>query len=210
METPKHLRGGQSLVELLVAIAIGVILIAGAVAIISPALDTHRGVQGAKVAGALGKELLENVRVFGEADWHAIDALSTTSANQYYIIASTSPFTATSGIESVVVATTTYTRYFYLDDVYRNVSGNVLNDTSGSYDPSTKKVTVMFAWPPVASGTISTYVTRAQGQLFIQSNWSGGGNQDGPVTATTSNNTFSTSSNIDYTTTTGSIRILGI
>ncbi len=196
--------------EVLVAIAIGVILIAGALAIISPALDTHRGVQGAKIAGALGKELLENVGVVSEADWHAIDALSTTSLNMYYMIASTSPFSVTTGTESVVVATTTYQRGFYVDDVYRNVSGKILNDTSGSYDPSTKKVTVKFIWPPTASSTVFTYVTRTQGRLFMQTDWSGGGNQEGPITGTTSNKTFSTSSNIDYSTTTGSIRILGI
>lgn len=206
--TPRN--AGQSLVEVLVAIAIGVILIAGAITIISPALDTHRTVQGAKIAGGLGKELLEDVRVLAESDWHAIDSLATTSANTYYLVASTSPFTVSSGIESVAVATTTYTRYFYLDDVYRNVSGRILSDTSGSYDPSTKKVTVRFTWPPVASNTITSYLTRSRGRLFIQTDWSKGGNAEGPVTVTSSNTSFSTSSGVDYSTTTGSIRILGI
>ena len=200
---------GQSLIEILVAVAVGVILILGAITLIAPALTTNTNVERARTAGALGKELFENARVLSEKNWHAMDSIATTSATRYYIVASSSPFTVATGTESVSVGTTTYSRYFFLDDVYRNASGKI--DTGGSaLDPSTKKITVVYVWPPNASNTIVGYFGRYGDMQFHQTDWSGGSGQEGPVTATSVNSRFSSSSGIDVSTTTGSIRIQGI
>lgn len=202
-----HDREGQSLIEILVAVAIGVILVVGALTIITPALKTSSDVTRVQTASGLGKELLDNLRTASEKDWHLVDTLATSSANHYYIIASTSPFTVSSGTESVMVGTTTYTRYFYLEDAYRNGSGKI--DTAGTRDPSTRKVNIVYTWPPAASGTFSGYITRAHNESFIQTDWSGGGNQSGPLTATSVNSKFATSSNINYTTSTDAIILQG-
>jgi type II secretory pathway pseudopilin PulG len=200
-------RGGQSLVELLIAVAIGTILVAAAAAVISPVLKINTQANRAQTATALAHELLDNVRVWAEGDWHNISGLATTSANHYYLNTATSPFSSSTGDEPVTVSTTTYTRYFYVDDVFRDASGNITNSSSGaSFDPSTKLVTVVaYSWPTSATYTISTYLTRYRNNVFDQTDWSGGPGQGGPTTST--NSMFSTSSNIDYTTTTGSIYI---
>ncbi len=203
------MRSGQSLIELLIAIAIGVILLVGAIMIISPALTTNANTERARVSAALGKELLENTRVIAAKDWNVFAALATSSANRFYINSSSSPFIIATGTESVLVATTSYQRYFYLDDVYRNSSGKI--DGSGvSLDPSTRKVTIVYTWPPNnASNTIITYLTRYADKVIRQTNWSGGSGQDGPITATGTNNRFASSSNIEFTSTTGSLKLLG-
>jgi type II secretory pathway pseudopilin PulG len=200
-------REGQSLIEILVAVGVGVILVVGAIATLSPSINTHANALRVQAASGLAKELLENVRAAGEGNWHTLDALATSSSNKYYLIASTSPFTATSGMERVLLATTSFTRYFYLDDVYRNVSGKI--DAAGTtLDPSTKKITVTYGW---GSGTTSviSYLTRALGSVWTQTDWSAGSGQDGPITATGTNAKFSTSSNIDYSTSSGAMVIQG-
>lgn len=199
-------RSGQSLIEVLIAIAIGALMVVAAGAIIAPALRVNTQTSQAQVGSSLAKALLDNVRVWAEGDWHNISNLATTSLNTYYLNTSNSPFTASTGTESVVVSTTTYNRYFYVDDVNRDASGYITS-SGGSVDPSTKRVTVAYSWPQSATYTISDYLTRYRNNVFVQTDWSGGPGQSGPVTST--NSQFATSTNTNYTTTTGSIIIQG-
>lgn len=189
--------------------AIGVILLVGGVSAIVPILKISSNVSRIQTASALGKELLENARVLTSSNWHALDSLSTSSVNRYYVNASSSPFTFATGTESVVVSTTTYTRFFYLDDVYRRATAPFEPGVNDSYDPSTKKITVVYAWPPDSSNMIVSYLTRVGDDVLFVNDWTGGGNQDGPLTATSTNNSFATSSNIDYSGTPGSVVITG-
>jgi prepilin-type N-terminal cleavage/methylation domain-containing protein len=203
---------GQSLIELIVAMAIGVILLVGGVSAIVPILKISSNVARIQAASALGKELLDNARVLADSNWHAFGGLSMGAANGYYIVASTSPFTIATGTESVAVATTTYTRHFYLEDVYRNPTfilsaGDV--GPSDQYDPSTKKITVVYSWPPNASGTIVSYLVRTGDDVVSISDWTSGPFQDGPISATRANGGFASSSNIDYSGTPGSIVVTG-
>jgi hypothetical protein len=94
-----------------------------------------------------------------------------------------------------------YRRFFYLSDVYRLSSGTIVT-SGGSYDPSSKQVTVSYLWPKGITSTMSTILTRNENFVVDQTDWSGGPGQGGPTT--TVSNQFATSSNIDYTTTTGS------
>ena len=199
---------GQSLIEVLIAVTVGVLMIGVVITFIAPVLRSDTHTSRAQTAASLSKELLDNVRVLSEANWHNIDLLNIGSSSRYYI-ATTTPFSATSGIESVSVGTTTYKRYFYIDNVCRD-PGNlvVLSCGSNKNDPSTKKVTVVYTWPPASTSTISQYLTRSQNRFFIQTDWSGGPGKEGPVTSTGSR--FSTSSlspGIDHTSSTGSIII---
>ncbi len=201
----KNRKSGQSLIELLVGVVVGSIMVIAAITIIAPALKSNTDVARAQVAIALGKELLENVRVFGEADWHNITNLATTSANHYYLRATSSPFTAASGDQSVTVSTTTYTRYFYVDEAYRDGGGSIAG--SGTRDPSTMKITVAYSWPRGPTNTVSVYLTRStRNKVFVQTDWSGGSGQEGPITV--ENYKFaSSSSNMTHTSTVGSIKL---
>ncbi|MBI4085992.1 MAG: prepilin-type N-terminal cleavage/methylation domain-containing protein [Candidatus Liptonbacteria bacterium] len=195
---------GQSLVEILIALAVGSIFIIGATSIIIPSLRSNAQANRIQVGAAIGKELLENVRVSSEADWRIIYDLNKGQSNRYHLTTSTSPFAAVAGEETIAVSTTTYTRYFYINNVGRDASGNIIS-TGGVDDPSTQKITVVYGWQNGTTSSIQTYLTRFMNNAFSQTDWSGGPGQDGP--ASTVNNQFSTSSQINYSTTTGSIVI---
>lgn len=197
-------RSGQSLMEVLIAIAVGSFLVIGAATIIVPVLKISKQAGQSQTGMALAKELSENVRVWSEGDWHNLMNLATTSLNHYYLITSVSPFTLISGDEAVLVSTTTYKRYFYIDDVLRGAGGNISSST-GVSDPSTKLVTLAYSWPGSSTNTMSVYLTRNRDNIFSQTDWFGGPGQDGP--STNVGNKFSASTNIDYTTSPGSIMI---
>ncbi len=397
-------RRGQSLVEILIGIVVGVLLVLAATSLISPALRAGLNVSQIQTATALGKELLDNVRTFAEGDWHNVSVLATSSANPYYLLAAQSPFLAVSGQESAVAevssgligywkldeatgtavrdfsgsgthgtssgvglaqsgpfynamlfsgtssyvaasstgaavfsisawvkpngtqtdgagvlsdsdgsdinyrlawngGTTTlfggiysgaawhntpnspalstsswshvvftfdgtsltlfvnatrigsttwsgtpghgstlylgrysniyydgyldevriynralsasevaqlrkataYNRYFYLDDVYRDTTTGNVTSTGGSYDPSTKKVTVVSGWSGGATSSLTSYITRAMDSVIWQTDWAAGPNQSGPVLR--ANSQFATSTGLDYSSTTGAVDI---
>jgi hypothetical protein len=184
-------RCGQSIAELMLSIAVGAIFVVAAAGIIAPALreDAQAG----------------NVRIWSESGWNNILSLATGTAHQYYLITSSTPYTATSGIQSVVIGTTTYTRYFYLSDAYRTTGGAVTSTATSTttYDPSTKQVSVIYNWTHGVTSTMSTYITRNGNVLIDQTDWSGGPGATGAATSVSSQ--FASSSNINYATTTGSI-----
>ncbi|HUZ92624.1 MAG TPA: hypothetical protein VNG29_01350, partial [Candidatus Paceibacterota bacterium] len=186
---------GQSLVEILVAIAVGAVLIIGAVSVIAPALQESAQAQKVQAGAALGSELASNIRAWSKSDWHNVSNLATSSAHLYYLNTSSSPFTAVTGTESIVIATTTYTRYFYLASVYRDANGNVTS-SAGSIDPSSMFVTVAYAWTKSPTSTIAFYLTRYADNTFNQSNWSGGPGQS--TSTSFAGSSFASSTNISY------------
>lgn len=196
-------RRGQSLLEILIAVAIGAILVTAAATVISPALRATKKVSEVQTAAALGKELLDNARVLADANWNNFASLLTTSANRYYI--SGVPFSAAPGSEAIVISGVTYARYFYVDDVWRNLASDEIVASGGVSDPSTKKITIEYSWQN-GSGNITSYITRRKNFVFHQTDWSGGPGQDGPITSP--NFRFAASSaNINYTVMPGSLII---
>ena len=127
---------GQSLIEILVALAVGTILIIAAVSVIAPALRANTQADKVQVSSALGKELLENVRVFSEANWYNISSLATSSANKYFLVSVSSPFVAATGTEGISAdgVTSGLVGYWKLDEstgtVAYDFSGNGNNGTS--------------------------------------------------------------------------------
>ncbi len=191
---------GQSLIEVLVALSIGAFLIIAAASLIAPALRINAQTARAQTAAALAKALLDNLSVWADGDWHNIANLSVGSAYHYYLNASSSPFSVSAGDESIAVSTATYKRFFYVDDVCRDASGNIASPPCNSpfhYDPSTKKITVGYSWLGAATATIPAYLTRSSDRIFMQTDWSGGSNQAGPITSANSKFASSTA-NINY------------
>jgi hypothetical protein len=199
-------RRGQSISEVLLAIAVGAIFMVAAVAVIVPALRESSQAGNIQQGATVGQALLDNVRVWSESGWSNITSLATGTAYQYYLITSSSPYTATSGIQSLAIGTTTFVRYFYLSDAYRTSGGGLSStSTNNTYDPSTKQVTVVYNWTQGTTTTISTYLTRNDDAVIDQTDWSGG---PGATSAATSvGSRFTSSTNVDYSTTTGSIYV---
>ncbi len=102
-----------------------------------------------------------------------------------------------------------YKRYFYLNDVYRASSGTITTPVLGSYDPSTKQVIVGYSWAGGTTQTLGTFLTRNENFAIDQTDWSGGAAPSGTVLSTTNSQFATSTSNIDYSTTTGSF-YLGI
>jgi hypothetical protein len=97
-----------------------------------------------------------------------------------------------------------YTRYFFVDNVSRDGGGDITT-SGGADDPSTQKVTVVTVTPQGANLVLVQYLTRYRARSYWQTDWAGGPGQSSSLP--TVGNAFATSSNIDYATTTGSIRI---
>jgi hypothetical protein len=200
------LRRGQSITELLLSLAVAAIFMVAAVSIIVPALRENGQAGNIQQGATIGQDLLGNVRVWSESGWSNITSLATGTANQYYLITSSSPYTATSGIQSIVIGTTTYVRYFYVSDAYRTGAGGISSSSNGNtYDPSTKQISVVYNWTKGTTGTMSTYLTRHGDAVTDQTSWSGGPNASSVVTY--AGNQFASSSGVDYTTSTGAIYV---
>jgi Tfp pilus assembly protein PilV len=160
-------RAGQSIIEVLVATAVGSIMVIAAVSLISPALRGNRDVANIQMGSAIAKEAIDQVRAWGEADWHNLSNLSTSSANTYFLVPS-SPFAVTSGTESVLpVPATNLIGYWKFDEA---------SSTTG-YDFSTTN----------ATGTVGANVSRASSSFGLSLNFPGTGS---PTFSVPDNNTF--------------------
>lgn len=217
----QRLRRGQSLAEIIVAVGIAGILAGTAGASIATVLRSDVQSKRLQAATTLAQELSDGVRSFAEAGWTNIYNLNHGSGNPYYLNATSSPFTATAGTETVTQEGVAYTRSFYVENVSRDLCGagsitsaattncaSGPNTTGVATDPSTQLVTIVVTWPESTAGfQISEYLTRSRNQSYRQTDWSGGGSQEGPITAV--NGQFASSTSINSTGTQGSIQLSG-
>lgn len=201
------MRKGQSLVEVFVALGVGILVLGGvssAFVVITRNNDMTTKNRNATITN---DALLDSSRSFAEGNWVTFYSLNKGSANRYKLINSGGSWAAQAGAESVVIGNTTYTRSFYVENVSRDNSDNIeaIYGSNGD-DPSTQKITVETSFPIMGSTrtiSYSFYVTRTDNFVLRQTDWSGGSGQEGPLTVI--NNKFSSGTNIDFTSTTGSI-----
>lgn len=93
-----------------------------------------------------------------------------------------------------------FLRWFTIDSVQRDSNDNITS-TISTPDPSTVKVSY-YVETPRRTISFSEYITRSETKVTVQTDWSGGAGEEGPIIQATTK--FSTSSNI-VSTTTGSI-----
>lgn len=86
-----------------------------------------------------------------------------------------------------------YTRYFYVDNVSRDASGNIVS-SNGTDDPSTQMVHTVVSWEEGRTVSLGQYLTRSKETVLYQNNWRAGSGQTGPTTNVLSG--YDTSSNI--------------
>jgi len=194
--------------EVLVAAAVGAVLILGAATLIAPALQSGKQASVIQGGTAAGIELMNNVRVWSNGNWNTVLTLSTSSVQYYYLNTSASPFTVVSGTESVTKASTSYTRYFQISDVFRDSGGQITSTVSGNtYDPSTKQITLVYGATTSTYQSLSVFITRIVNNVVSQSDWSGGSGQSSPTRfigktfAAASNIIFSSSGQLQLATT---------
>jgi len=171
---------GQSLVELLVAIAIGTILIGGSVAMIGASIRSYGTVKKHLQTNVLMRQAAEVIQSLVRSDWHSIYDL--TKGSDYKITESGNVWTISAGQETDTINDVSYKRYFQIYNVDRDGNDNI--SETGTDDPSTQKITIILEYGDnyASSSSISFYLTRSEfNAIFGQTDWSGGDGIDGPV-----------------------------
>lgn len=225
---------GQSLIELIIALAIGVIVITATINIIALSLRSDAEAGNAQVAGSLLQEYRDAVTAIGDSDWVTLYCPPSGSCpggkgagTQYHIIkTASSSYGIALGATSTLVEGKSFTKYLTIENVNRTACGvgNITTSTPTSCtlfgqtandigeDPSTQKITMKVEWQGGRSAQMVHYITRRRAQIVKQSDWSGGTGQEYFPTSTQGlvmNNKFSSFQNIDATSTPGAIRIQG-
>lgn len=198
----KQKESGQTLVEMLIGLAIGVVVISAATYAIIFSLSSSAINQQKQIATNLAQELFNKMRSVTDANWLDLYNLpDKSSSSQYRVIASGTALIFATGTQTTVVNGVTYTQFFSVENVNRDTSDNIVAD--GNEDPSTQKVTVYVQWSNDNANKsefkIVDYLTRWRNRVLWQSDWSGGPGEDGVLTEP--NNRFATSTdNIDIQT----------
>ncbi|OHB21135.1 MAG: hypothetical protein A2939_01070 [Parcubacteria group bacterium RIFCSPLOWO2_01_FULL_48_18] len=212
----KYVRG-QTIFEILIGLTIAAIIISSVAVALAIMLRSNEETKQAQSASFFLQEYVDTVQVIAESDWHAIYDLSPKGATTTYrVAASGTQYAVQSGSETSSIDAIEFTRYFSIEDVCRDTSGNITTVApcggSDAGDPSTQKITVYSTWTYRGgeARSLSTvhYLSRWQNDAFGQTDWSGGSGQDGVLTSP--DNRFSTSTNISGVSTgTGSIILEG-
>ncbi len=208
-------RSGQSLIEIIIGLGIGSALIGAAVVAIVFMLRSGAVNQKFQVASGLNREMLDKIRTVQTAKWNNLYTLNPKGLNNapYWVDFNVNNgFIFLSGTTSTVIEGVTYTRFFYVENVNRDASGNIV-DTGGDEDPSTQKVTAYVTWPTGSTNAelkVADYVTRWENSVFQQTDWSGGATNNNGDVVSEPNNKFTNSTNIDSASTPGSIKILSV
>ena len=212
---------GQSLIEILIGISALSIFVVGAVLILVSVLQVGQVNRESQTADDLASELLEGARALAATDWRALYASTTKgSGNHYHVTSTNSGLAITGNDETLVFDGITYTRWFYLENVCREDVAGVkgVGDITGTTDttscpagstedPSTQKVVVTVNWPKNTNGRVlSEIVTRFGNTIFEQGSWRGG--EAGESVTEKSTTTFTSSDNIDFSSSTGAIQLL--
>lgn len=210
-------QNGQVLIEILLAILIAVAII-GAVSNLLFANLKSGKISGAKnVALSLAKEGLEAMETIRDNDWHNIylppdgNGNSTDKGNDfpYYLYSDSSSWSLSNNVidRDIIINGITYSRTFYIFNVSRDAAGDIV-ETGGAEDPSTQKIQVIVSSSESSAVVLNNYFTRWKNETFIQTDWSSGSGQAGPLIWDSVINQYSLDDgNIDVSDPAGSIKL---
>ncbi|OGY56831.1 MAG: hypothetical protein A2Y84_01675 [Candidatus Colwellbacteria bacterium RBG_13_48_8] len=209
---------GQSLAEIIVAVAIGAAILGSAATALI--IMVRSGADAAKLQKGydLAQKTIDNTRSFAEADWVSFYNLSPDSATSTFHLytggqtGGSSVLYASSTATSTTIDGTVYTYWFSAENVNRDSdTGAIVDSPAGIEDPSTQKVTAHVSWAvgtQIKEITVIQYLTRMRSFVTAFTDWSGGAYPaGGPITRP--DNTYSSSSGTISTSTTGSITVTG-
>ncbi len=204
------MRKGQSLIELVIALGVGVSMMGVATGGLFLALKSGQFAQQNQSASIFVESLSNMVVPSAEQNWHNIYGVPNKgSAYHYFIATSTGQLIRQTGDQQLSVGGIDFTRYFYVENVSRdnNGKGNIEAVYDGNNDdPSTQKITFVSTWTSAgANGNVTSaiYLSRWPNLVFRQTDWSGGPGQAGPITLV--NDKFDSQLGLDYTSVRGSL-----
>lgn len=167
---------GSLLFELLIVISIIAIIFAVSSNAMFLSLKGNKMMGDRDTALSLATEELEAVRSVADEDWMNIYNTTTKGSQHYKLTQSSNKWIIQTGDESVTINGITYTRYFIISNVSRDVSSNIESTyNSSNDDPSTQKVTVTVSWTDGNPITISDYFFRWKNKACSQGGWNTGG-----------------------------------
>ncbi|MCR4261103.1 MAG: hypothetical protein NUV96_02125 [Candidatus Colwellbacteria bacterium] len=188
---------GQSVFEILIAMAIATIIVGSSVTAIMISQRSSSATVSSGKAYAIADETLGNVRSFAESNWADMYTQNKGEAYQYYLnVVSSTATSSTLGIASGTATTTftsssaeeniDYSSWFTIESVTRNPLTNEIN-TGGSLDPTTLKITVHVSWTTGGSQEITLvgYISKIRSLFITFDDWSGASGVVGPVTQPT-------------------------
>ena len=187
----------QSLIEILIAISVGVIMIGGSVLLTSVALRTYQTIRQKITVNSLLRQQSEVLIFLAQDNWHNLYDLTRNS--DYYATSTNNVWSINSGQETGILNNIPYRRYFKVYDVNRDDNGNI--SPSGTLDSNTLKLIAFIEYGNnyVSSSSLAFYLTRsANNQVMHQTDWSGGSGQTGPLP--NPGNKFDSQTNIEYST----------
>lgn len=200
---------GQSLIELIIAVAIGAVIILVGVAAVSVSLRIASQDPLWQTGNFLTQQLLDNVAVTAEGNWSAIAAATTTS----HLVGSDKGFVVVEGAATVIIDNVSYLQSFFATSTRRNASGDI--DPNGTDDPSTKRAVVRVEWvyrnQPVIL-EVERYLGRTRNAVFAQTDWLGGPTcpaSDPAVTSPVHNKFCESAAELEFEKIPGSIIIKG-
>jgi len=222
---------GQMLIEILLAVLIAAIVIGAASSLGYVGLKSGQSSGAKSAAVALAQEGLEAMQAIAESDWHNVYLPPDGSGNSgdkgethpYYIYKDGTSWAVSSDIakRDIIINGNTYARVIYIYNVNRQKAGNdrkicsekeiaesAAGCLAGDYtdDPSTQKIVAAVSRAGEADVSVSEYLTRWKNSVSVQSDWSGGAGQAGPV-ATPNTRYDSDDGNIDTSSPGGSIKL---
>lgn len=206
-------QAGQSLMELIIAVGLGVLIILGGIGAVSLYLRVSSQDIPYQKANFLAREIIDDIGVTAGGNWEKI-ANATSSS---YLSASSSGFIVQSGQENMALDNTTYSRYFYSASVCRDAGDSVVDcSVPGSVnDPSTKKITAIVGWVYrgfPANVSLEKYVTKTSNEVLFQNNWVGGKTcitGSDPVVSGYTTGFCSSTPSLDFVSNPGIIKIQG-
>ena len=173
---------GQSLIGILLTIAIGALVLALGAQIIQTSLKASEASRQKNIASQLAQEAFEATKAIAQEDWHLI--YDTTVGQEYYLDNSSGKWELSTDVakKTFTLDKDTFSRWIVFNNVSRDSNGEIEAVYNASHDdPSTRKVTVIVALNDVQKINWSYYLTRWENEVAAQANWTGSSGVEGPV-----------------------------
>lgn len=187
---------GQSLIGILLAIAIGAIVFILGSQIIQTSLKAAEASRQKTLSFQLAQEAFEATKAISEEDWHTID--SATTGQEYYLDNSNGKWELSQSIgkKTITLGKDTYSRWIVFNNVSRDTNGSIeASYNASNKDPSTKKITADVTLNGIQKISWNYYLTRWENNISNQTDWSGDNGVEGPVTLFGPD--YSSSSNVE-------------
>lgn len=207
---------GQSLIELLIALAFGVMLMLTAFGLLQFLIRLSAYDPVLQTGAFLARETASGITAAAEGSWAAVGA--ATAGVQYHVATSTAGFVAVPGATTSTINGITYASHFTVTPVYRDTTDAIVASSAPGAveDSGTKKVAATVSWTYQGRAyveTVEKYIARTASEVMAQTDWSGGATASADPVASVFGvpvDFYSTATGtVDYESEPGSIKLQG-